>query len=479
MSDLPRLNRNRPAPRHGIVHLGIGAFFRSHGALVIEDAMARAGGDFGITGVSLRSPDIRDSLAPQEFAYSAVEMAAEGETRRVVNVLNNVLFAGENPQELIDLMADPKTRIVSLTVTEKGYCHVPSTGELDVQHEDIQHDLSSVVPRSAIGFIVRALQERHRNGTDPFTVLSCDNLPNNGRVARNVVTGFAAFLDPELAEWISNTALFPSTMVDRIVPATTQKNIDRLAADTGVYDAAPVFHEPFLQWVIEDDFLNGERPAFEQVDGVQLVSDVAPFELMKIRMLNGTHSALAYLGYLAGYETIAETVADARFRTFAKHVWTNEIIPSIKPPPGVDLHRYAEDLLVRYENPSIRHRTWQIAMDGSQKLPQRFLGTLADNAAAGRPSDGLYLAVAAWMRYVGGLDEQGQPIDVRDPLAERLHDLSNSAETPREAAYTLLSVEEVFGAEMSEKTKQSIVASYEAIVELGSARCVEREIGST
>ena len=257
--------RREPAPAPGIVHLGLGAFFRAHGALVIEDSLRAAGGDWGITGASLRSADMRDRLAAQDFVYTAVEMAPKGTRNRVVQVVNDVLFAPEQADVLLARMTAPATRIVSLTVTEKGYCHVPSTGLLDLAHPDIQHDIAQALPKSAVGFIVRALQMRRAAGLKPFTVLSCDNLPKNGSVARSVVLGLAAQVDPALEGWIAAEGRFPSTMVDRIVPATTSRNIDDLAADTGVTDASPVFHEPFLQWVIEDDFVEGARPAFEAV----------------------------------------------------------------------------------------------------------------------------------------------------------------------------------------------------------------------
>lgn len=468
MSERPRITRTRPAPSPGVVHLGIGAFFRSHGALVIEDA----GGDWGITGVSLRSPDIRNRLAPQDYVYTAVEMAPDGERGRLVEVLNDVIFAPGEPKALIAKMAHPSTRIVSLTVTEKGYCHIPSTGVLDHDHPDIQHDLTHEIPRSAVGFIVRALNARRAAGLHPFTVLSCDNLPGNGQVARNVVTGLAERIDQALADWIAEEGCFPSTMVDRIVPATTEDNIAALAMGSGKMDQAPVFHEPFLQWVIEDRFVDGARPAFETVAGVQMVGDVAPFERMKIRMLNGTHSALAYLGYLAGFETISDTVADPRFEAFVQGVWAHEIIPTLTPPEGTDLAEYATQLRARYANPAIRHRTWQIAMDGSQKLPQRILGTLADNAAAGRACPGLCLAVAAWMRYVGGVDEQGQAIDVRDPLAERLRALSVGSRNPVDQVAALFSVKEVFGEGLDPAIGAAITKAYTSLGERGAAASV-------
>lgn len=467
-SELPLLKRRNTPPEAGIVHLGLGAFFRSHGALFIDEAMDAAGGSWGIAGVSLQSPGTRDRLAPQDNVYTAVEMGPEGQKNRIVEVLNRVIYAPEESEALLALLADPAIKIVSLTITEKGYCHIPSTGLLDRQHPDIRHDISNRHPMSAIGYLVRALEARRIAGHRPFTVLSCDNLPNNGRITRNVVIGLAEAISPELSQWISAEGCFPSTMVDRIVPATTPADIEQLADRSGYIDQAPVFHEFFRQWVIEDDFVDAKRPGFEHVPDVQLVTDVAPFELMKVRMLNGTHSALAYLGYLAGNETIADTVADPVFRQYALKTWVHEIIPTLTPPQGVDLPGYADILLDRYSNPAIRHRTWQIAMDGSQKLPQRILGTIEDNVAAGRPCDGLFLAVAAWMRYVGGIDEQGQPIDVKDPLASRLREISDSSPDPREKVRRLLSVEEVFGNSLGELIQADVTKAYESLVDQGA-----------
>lgn len=413
-----RLHHTPSAEPAGIVHLGLGAFFRAHGAIYVEQAMAASGGDWGIVGVSLQSPGTRDRLAPQGWAYTALQLGPEGETAQVVTVLRDVLVAPENPQAVLDAMTAPAVRIVSLTVTEKGYCHEPSTGRLNADHPDIRHDLDNPLPRSAPGFLVRALQARRAAGIPPFTVLCCDNLPENGHVVRGVVLDLARLIDPDLAAWIEAQGAFPSTMVDRIVPATTPADLDRVETLTGRRDEAPVMHEPFRQWVVEDRFCNG-RPDLGAV-GVQLVDDVTPFEHMKLRMLNGTHSSLAYLGYLAGHQTIADTMADPVMAQFVDRLWRSEIIPALTPPPGTDLAAYADALAARYANPAIRHRTWQIAMDGSQKLPQRILGTIAEGRAAGRPVPGLTLAVAAWMRYASGRDKTGGTIEVKDPLAPQM-----------------------------------------------------------
>lgn len=440
------LRRSSPAPKTAIVHLGLGAFFRAHGAIYIQEADTK--GEWGILGISLQRPDVRDALQPQDGLYHALELGPSGQTARLVTSITGVLVAPEDPQAVLDAMADPGVKIVSLTVTEKGYCHHPATGSLNSDHPDIAHDLTQPLPRSAIGYLTRALALRRDRGLRPFTVLTCDNLPNNGHLVRGLVLDFANRLDPALADWIKANARFPATMVDRIVPATTPETLATVQRLTGHTDAAPVQHEPFRQWVIEDDFVDGARPDLAAV-GVELVQDVTPYEHMKLRMLNGTHSSLAYLGYLAGHETIADCMADPVFATFVRNLWSDEIIPALTPPPRADLAAYAGRLAERYQNPGIRHRTWQIAMDGSQKLPQRILGTLADNMAAGRDSPGLILAITAWMIYVGGTDLQGQPIDVRDPLAARLRATLDGKETVEGKIAALLAIAEIFPTDFS------------------------------
>lgn len=451
-------------PKVGIVHLGLGAFFRAHGAVYVAEAMQKSGGDWGIRAASLQSAGTRDALRPQGYAYVALEAGPAGDSARIIEVIEDILVAPEDPAALIAAMADPGVKIVSLTVTEKGYCHQPATGALNLQHPDIVHDLAQPLPRSAIGFLVRALAARRAAGARPFTVLSCDNLPHNGAVVRGVVLEFARALDPALADWIAAEGRFPATMVDRIVPATKPEDLARVTAATGKVDAAPVIHEPFRQWVIEDDFVDALRPDFAAV-GVQMVRDVAPFELMKLRMLNGTHSSLAYLGYLAGFETISDTVADAAFAGFAQRLWAREIIPVLTAPEGADLPAYAEALLARYQNPAIRHRCWQIAMDGSQKLPQRILGTLTE---AETPCPGLALAVAAWMVYVAGTDEKGQPIEVKDPLAAELRLAATSADP----VGALLSLRAVFSPEQAVALEGPLRAAHARLLALGAHAAV-------
>lgn len=462
-------------PATGIVHLGLGAFFRGFGCVYVADAMAASGGDWGIIGVSLRNPETRDALRDQEWGYTSVTLTPEGEQTRWITVLNDVLVAPENPEAVLAAMTDPAVRIVTLTVTEKGYCHNPATGALDRAHPDIQHDLAHDLPVSAPGYLVRALQRRRAANLAPFTVLTCDNLPENGKLVRGLVLGLAERIDPALADWIATEGRFPSTMVDRITPATTEADIVRIDALTGRHDAAPVLHEPFSQWAVEESFVGDFRPNFEAA-GVEMVSDVTAHEHMKLRMLNGTHSALAYTGYLAGHQTIAETMADPVFAAYARILWA-EIMPAVQAPEGVSLTAYADALFDRYANPAIRHRTWQIAMDGSQKLPQRILETLHKTLKEGRTADGLCVAVAAWMRYVGGVDENGEAIDVRDPLAGQLREASDRADTPEGVVINLLGMRDVFSADLALMVQAPLTAAAKLVWQKG-ARAAVQEVTS-
>ncbi len=469
-----RLTRQDSAPLTGIVHLGPGAFFRAFNAVYTQEAIEAQGGDWGITAISLRSPTARDQMQPQGGCFTSVTLANGNITDRVIGSVTDVLVAPENPKAIVDAMADPAVRIVSMTITEKGYCHHPATGDINLDHPDIIHDLSHLdTPKSAPGLIVAALAARRTAGHMPFTVLSCDNLPSNGTLARGVVLGFARAVEPGLAEWIAENVPFPATMVDRITPATTDQDITDLEQRTGYHDPACVVHEAFRQWVIEDDFVAG-RPSWDTA-GVQFVTNVDAHELMKLRCLNGTHSTLAYLGYLAGYETIAETVADPIFAKLCNTMWRDEIAPTVPKPEGGNLASYCATLLERYRDTSIRHRTWQIAMDGSQKLPQRLLGTIRDNLAKGHVPAGLCLAVAAWMRYVGAVDEKGAAIDVRDPLADRLKTASDQADDALGKVTALLSVSEVFDPDLAENAdfKSALVSAYETLARDGSQKTVQ------
>ncbi|MGL4441478.1 MAG: mannitol dehydrogenase family protein, partial [Bosea sp. (in: a-proteobacteria)] len=401
--------------------------------------------------------------------------AAEGEHLAVIGSVLEILVAPEDPERLIAAMADPRIRIVSLTVTEKGYCHDPATGTLNAAHPDIMNDVTAPdMPRSVPGYLVAALRRRFMLGQQPFTVLCCDNLPANGRTIKRVLVAFAALVDVALAAWVDREVACPSTMVDRIVPATSAEDRAGVQQIIGMADAWPVVTEPFTQWVIEDHFPAG-RPRWE-LGGAEFVTDVAPFEIMKLRMLNGAHSALAYLGYLAGHETVAEASNDPLFIRYLDGLWA-EIASTL--PQGLDDKAYATRLLGRFQNRNIRHRLWQIAMDGSQKLPQRLLGTIRARLALGKPITHLAIGVAAWMRYVGGIDESGAPIDVRDPLAARLREICDAAGAePARQVMALSAATEVFGEDLRgcQAFTDPVVAALIALSEHGVHSAISRDL---
>ena len=415
-----------------------------------------------MVGVSLRSSAVRDVLAAQDFVYTTVAMAPAGmEAPQKIEIINDVLVAPEDPQAVLAVMADPAVRLVSLTVTEKGYCRGAGDQPLDLDNPEVRHDLgldgaaSDSGPSTAPGFIVQALARRRDQGIAPFTLLSLDNLPGNGRVLRAAVLAMAERLDPDLADWIAREVRFPCSMVDRIVPATTLDLIAQVEAATGMRDEAVVAHEPFFQWVLEDDIGEGPRPAFQDA-GVQLVAEVEPFERMKLRMLNGTHSALAYMGLSAGHETVAEAMADPAVSARIEALWLRELAPSLIAPPGTDLGAYARVLKARYQNPNIRHRLDQIAMDGSQKLPPRILDPLFENLAAGRPIDGLLDVVAAWMQFVERAAAQQRPL--ADPLADSLLEAALEAGGKADALVAgLLAIDPVFAAYRADAISAALI----------------------
>ena len=463
---------DRDALTPGIVHLGIGAFHRAHQAVYTDDTLAMDPG-WGIVGASLRNSETRDALKPQDCLYTLAVRSGEGERLRVIGSVIDVFVAAGERERLLAAMSDPRIRIVSLTVTEKGYCHDPATGALNEAHPDVIHDLGDPhAPRTALGLIIEAIARRHAAGIKPFTVLTCDNLPSNGRLVKRMLDRFAALRDPDLGAFVAGEVFCPATMVDRITPATTEEDRARIAASLGVVDRWPIVTEPFSQWVIEDRFAAG-RPRWEDV-GAELVNNVEPYELMKLRLLNGAHSSLAYLGYLAGYETVSDVMAVAEFERFVKSLM-EEATPTLSVPPSTDLSAYKAALIQRFKNPALKHRTWQIAMDGSQKLPQRLLGTIRDCLKFGLPFAHLALGVAAWMRYVTGIDEKGQAIDVRDPLAARLRAIADKAGPDAKClAPGLLAVNEIFGKELAADPRlvEAVTVELNQLFDTGARRTV-------
>lgn len=427
---------DRGALAPGIVHLGIGAFARAHLAIATEAAImadpARPDLRWGIVGVSLRQADTRDALAPQRGLYTVAVRDADtaGQPRQalqVVGCLTHLLVAPEDPAAVLEALAHPQARIASLTVTEKGYLRDPAGAGLWWAHPDIAHDLGHPqAPRSALGFIVHALALRRQRGLGPLTLMSLDNLPANGRTLQGLVLALAATVDPDLAGWIQARCTFPDSMVDRIVPRTTDADRDRLSRALGARDAWPVMTEPFIDWAVEDRFAAG-RPDWN-AGGARFVAEAAPWERLKLRMVNGSHSAIAYLGAMAGWDTVDRAINEPALRAFVQALLRDEVAPTLPALPGLDVDAYGARLITRFANPALAHRTQQIAMDGTQKLPQRLLATVRERLAGGAPITRLALAVAAWLHYLRGVDEAQRPYPVEDPLAGELAALHSQAQ---------------------------------------------------
>ena len=429
----------------GIVHLGIGAFHRAHQAVFTEDAVAAAGGDWGICGVTQRGPGVVDQLAPQDGLYSVT--ARDGATRslRVIGAVRELRWVAADADAVLDRIAAPATSIVTLTITEKGYRHDPATGRLRREDPEIAADLADGGTRTVVGQLVAACERRRRTSGAPLTIVSCDNLPGNGRILAGLVRDFAGSGD--LAAWIEDHVRFPSTMVDRIVPATTAEDRAEVATALGLVDEGAVVTEPFAQWAIEDAFA-GPRPAWERA-GAILTADVEPYEQIKLRLLNGSHSALAYLGALAGYELISDALRP--FEPVLRALMADDAAPTLTVPDGIDLSAYADEVLARFANRAVRYLTLQVASDGSQKLPQRLLGTALDRRRAGAEPQLAALGVAAWMRVVSARrTDAGDELPVDDPLADTIATrLGGHAAAPAAIVDRLLELEQIFPPELA------------------------------
>jgi fructuronate reductase len=471
---VPSYDRDRAS---GIVHLGIGAFHRAHQAVYTDDALAKAGGDWMITGVSLRSGDVAGQLNPQHGLYTLLTRGAEGVEARIIGSVRKVLVAPEEPEAVLAALAAPQTRIVSLTITEKGYGVDPKTGGLDPDHPSVAGDLAGPRhPRGAVGFIVEALRRRRDAGLPGFTVLSCDNLPSNGKVARRLVTEFAVRTAPDLADFIATSVTFPSTMVDRITPASTERTFEDVEKLVGRSDPGAIETEPFTQWIVEDSFAAG-RPEWE-AGGALFVEDVAPYEKMKLRMLNGSHSMLAYAGFIAGHRYVRDVMGDPALSALvARHMQAASV--TLDPVPGVDLAHYAEELRTRFRNPAIAHETYQIAMDGTQKLPQRLLEPALVALERGQTLDAFAFAVAAWMRYALGRDEAGKAYALRDPREKEIASVLEKTDgSARAVAGALLTLPGLFPAELTNHRPwvDAVKQRLSAMLEQGMRAAIEQEV---
>ena len=426
---------------HGIVHLGIGAFQRAHQAAYTDAALAAEGGDWRIVGASLRSTALADALNPQNGLYTLIERGAS-DTRsgddvcaRVIGSIERVIAASRAPADLMASLTDPRTRIVTMTVTEKAYGIDRATKTADTSHPAVAADLRSPAnPSGVLGLLTQALRRRRMAHVEPFTVLCCDNLPDNGEFVRCGTIDFARRLDPVLGDWIAETVSFPSCMVDRITPASTDRTREDALRLTTCSDHAPVETEPFTQWVIQDRFPNG-RPAWE-AGGALFVDDVLPYEAMKLRMLNGAHSMLAYAGFLTGRRYVRDTVAPAGFRPLIERHF-RAAASTLPRLPVIDLDAYARQLLSRFANPAIAHETYQIAMDGTEKLPQRIFAPALETLENGLDVGPFAFAVAAWMRYCLGRLDDGTRFALRDPREEEIGRRLSGVVAPSDVADAL------------------------------------------
>ncbi|NOJ06968.1 fructuronate reductase [Vibrio splendidus] len=470
-----RPDYDRSALQSRIVHLGFGAFHRAHQALFTNEMLSKTNTDWGICEINLfGGEDLIESLRAQDHLYTVAEKGAESTDVKVIGSVTESLHPNlDGIEAVLEKMAEPQVAIVSMTITEKGYCADPATGKLDKNNPLVIADLASPTqPKSALGYIVQALKIRRERGLTPFTVMSCDNVQENGHVAKAAIIEFAQLLDPELRDWIETNVTFPCTMVDRIVPAATEETLTEIAELLGCEDPCGIACEPFRQWVIEDNFVAG-RPDWN-VAGAEFVEDVVPYEEMKLRMLNGSHSFLAYLGYLGGYDHISDTMTDAGYRKAAFDMMMKSQAPSLTMPEGTDLEGYATLLINRFTNPSLKHKTWQIAMDGSQKIPQRMGGSLRFHLKQGSDFSWLATAIAGWMRYVSGVDEQGNEIDVRDPMADTLRQICDEHGLNVSVVPALLAVEAIFPAELGPNPQviDAVSSAYQSLIEHGAVATV-------
>lgn len=425
---------DRAALSEAILHIGVGGFHRSHQALYIDELIETYGvKDWAICGVGIMPKDeaMNNALNKQDCLYTLVERNGQTSSARIVGSMKQYVFGVKNPEAVFQKLADPAIKIVTLTATEGGYCFDQGTGELDLANSGIRNDLSNPAqPKTIFGYLAEGLERRRKAGIAPFTALSCDNLQGNGHVLRRTLLAFASERSPELAKWIEGRVSIPNCMVDRITPATTDAEREFVRSTFNLEDAFPVVAEPFRQWVIEDTFGSG-RPPLEKV-GVQFTADVAPYEKMKIRLLNATHSAMGYLGYLCGYRYIHDIAQAPEFIPYLKALMDIEVTPLIGSVPGVNLSEYKQSLMERFANETIKDQALRICLDGSAKMPKFILPSIAEQLERNGPIGRLTLCVASWIRFLNGKDDEGNEIPIVDPQAERLSAIARrSGRDPR------------------------------------------------
>ena len=429
----------------GIMHMSIGGFHRSHQAVYIDNILSQGHTEWGICAIGLMPQDKEniESLKQQDTLYTVLERSAEADTARIIGSITEVIHAPSAPDQVLERLSNEQIKILSLTITEKGYCY-DSNKNLDENNDLIQHDLKNIhAPKTALGYIVAGLKERKDNIKKPFTVMSCDNLPENGNLTKKLVLQFATLIDINLKTWIEDNVRFPNAMVDRITPVTTDEIIKTIQEKFTIDDAWPVICEDYIQWILEDDFCN-TRPPLEDV-GVQIVNDVDPYEKMKVRLLNGSHSALSYISYLMGYREVDTAMNDPLISNFVRNYMDHDVTSTLPDVPGINLKNYKEKLIVRFSNPAISDQIQRLAEDGSQKIPNAILPCLKYKLENNEPHTYTLLAIACWFKYLTATDEVGDKIIIKDLLADKL---TSIAQSNPEDLIELLTVQEVFGEDL-------------------------------
>lgn len=443
-SEMTRPNNNVNQAKIGILHLGLGNFFRAHQCAFTQHSVAQTGDDWAYVAATMSSPRVINALKEQDFLYTHIAHSNKKTKAEIIHIIKDVVLIKDEIARFFEYIQDENIVIISLTITEKGYYYEGATGNLLVDHPDIQADLqNNQQPKTAIGALVLGLQKRKATSGKGLTILSCDNLPNNGEVTQKVILQYAAQIDTDLKNWISQNITFPSSMVDRITPHVTDNDLNWVKENYGYDDAIPIQTEDFSQWVIEDNFIHG-RPKWE-LAGVEMVKDVHAFEDMKLRLLNGTHSTMAYLGYLADFKVIDAVIGNAVFAQFIRDMMDKEITPTLDMPSEVDITAYKDALIQRYKNPNLKHSTYQIAMDGSQKIPQRIMNSLKHQYQTGGNYQRLITALAGWIYYIGAAADPNADYQVQDPMKNEFARLANAADNDAEFVQNILFVQKIFG----------------------------------
>ncbi|WP_094752025.1 mannitol dehydrogenase family protein [Psychromonas sp. CD1] len=473
--DVIQLDYDRSQLKSRIVHLGFGAFHRGHQALITHEMLAKDKTDWGIFEINLFAGEaLIKSLRAQDHLYSVSEMGPlKTEVKVISSIIGSLHPDLDGKDAVLRKMSEAQVAIVSLTITEKGYCVDLGTSKLDVNNALIKADLKTPhAPSSAIGYIVEALRLRREKNIKPFTVMSCDNIQGNGAITKIAVLSFARLLDEDLAQWITDNVTFPCTMVDRIVPAVNAHTLTRIESDLGVFDPCAIACEPFRQWIIEDDFVSG-RPNWD-LAGATFVDNVIPFEEMKLRMLNGSHSFLAYLGYLGGYKHICDAMQNEAYVQATLKLMLHEQAPTLNVPDGINLKEYAYLLIERFKNQSLKHQTWQIAMDGSQKLPPRMIHSLCFHLKNKSSHKVLVLGVAGWMRYIYGIDENNQSIEIKDPLVQTFASIYKKHGLDKSVVQDLLAISSIFPKTLHEDVHfvQELTEAFELLLNVGAQQAV-------